>query len=207
MTFRRSRLVCLVVLCATLASLSMEGQSLKATAEASGPADPAKAADVLVSGAETDFISIIEAMPADKFDFAPSAEIFKQGRDVDFQGVRTFAQLVTHTIQANYFLWAKASGLKPEVDLARIPKLTNKDDIVAAAKASMAFGHKAAASITSANAFDSQPAPAGSRFGGIAFGVIHIRDEYGQMVEYLRMNGIAPPASKGKPLAKPVQKM
>jgi uncharacterized damage-inducible protein DinB len=30
------------------------------------------------------------------------------------------------------------------------------------------------------------------------FGVAHAYDHYGQMVEYLRMNGIVPPASRAK---------
>ena len=43
-----------------------------------------------------------QAMPADKYSFAPSAAIFVPGQTVKYDGVRTFAQIVTHTIQANY---------------------------------------------------------------------------------------------------------
>ena len=36
----------------------------------------------------------------------------------------------------------------------------------------------------------------GTRGGQAAFGIAHFMDHYGQMVEYLRMNGIVPPASR-----------
>jgi hypothetical protein len=174
-----------------------------------GQLDPAKAADSLIAAAETDFIRLLEAMPADKYAFAPSAGLFKSPDSVAFAGTRTFAQLVTHTVQQNFSQWANASGLKPEIDIQSIGSMTAKDDIVAAAKASIAFGHKAAATLTPANAFDavrSRPAMPLTRITGMAYGVIHLRDEYGQMVEYARMNGVVPPASEGRPAANPSNK-
>jgi len=36
-----------------------------------------------------------------------------------------------------------------------------------------------------------------SRLHRATFAVAHAFDHYGQMVEYLRMNGIVPPASRG----------
>ncbi len=95
--------------------------------------DPAKAADVLISTADKDFLSLIEAMPEDKFDFAPSPSLFKNEKGA-FDGVRKFPQLATHTIEANYFFWSAASGLRPDVDSAAIGKLKSKGEILAAAK-------------------------------------------------------------------------
>lgn len=174
-----------------------------------GNLDPAKAADALISGAESDFIRLLEAMPADKYSFAPSAGLFKSPDGVAFAGTRTFAQLVTHTVQANYSVWAGASGLKPDADLQAIAAMTSKEDIVKAAKASIEFGHKAAATLTPANAWEavrSRPNMPLCRITGMAYGVVHLRDEYGQMVEYARMNGIVPPASDGRPAANPNNK-
>jgi hypothetical protein len=174
-----------------------------------GQLDPAKAADALITGAESDFIRLLEAMPADKYSFAPSPALFKSPDAVAFTGTRTFAQLVTHTVGSNFIIWSMASGLKPDVDVAAIANMTSKDDIVAAAKASIAFGHKAAATLTSANAWDavrSRPNMPLTRITGMAYGVIHLRDEYGQMVEYARMNAVVPPASEGRPPANPANK-
>jgi uncharacterized damage-inducible protein DinB len=140
----------------------------------------------------------VKAMPEDKYGFAPSAAIFAPSQTTVFPTVRTFAQQATHVAQANYSMFATASGLKPDVDVKAIGSLTKKDDIVAALAGSFAFGRKAVATITAANAFEvlkSQEPGLQTRATLAEFAVAHANDHYGQMVEYLRMNGIVPPAS------------
>jgi len=137
-------------------------------------------------------------MPAEKFGFAPSASIFVPGQKTDFATVRTFAQQATHVAEANYFFYGIISGLKPDVDVSGIEKLTKKEDIVAALAGSFSFAHKAIATLTAANAFEviKSPEPGfQTRATLAAFGIAHAWDHYGQMVEYLRMNGVVPPAS------------
>ena len=56
--------------------------------------------------------------------------------------------------------------------------------------------HKAIDTITAANAFDSLGKDKGTRAGMAAFCIAHSMDHYGQLVVYLRMNGIVPPASR-----------
>jgi len=117
----------------------------------------------------------------------------------EFATVRTFAQQVTHVAEANYYFYSVVSGLKPDVDMKGILKLTNKDDAVAALAGSFAFAHKAIATLTPANTFEvlkSEEMGLQTRGTLAAFGVAHGFDHYGQMVEYLRMNGIVPPASR-----------
>jgi uncharacterized damage-inducible protein DinB len=170
---------------------------------ASGPAAgaiaaPAAAFDSQLSIIEFEMMGAVKAMPADKFDFAPSQAIFVPGQKTEFATVRTFAQQATHVAQANYFFYSVVSGLKPDVDMEGLPKLTKKDDVVAALAGSFAFAHKAIATLTPANAFEvvKLPEPGMWTRGTLAaFGVAHAFDHYGQMVEYLRMNGIVPPAS------------
>ena len=91
-----------------------------------------------------------------------------------------------------------ACGIKPDVDMRAIAKLTTKDECVKALADSFAFGHKALATVTSANAFESIKGADGmhTRVTVADFAVAHGYDHYGQMVEYLRMNGIVPPGSK-----------
>jgi hypothetical protein len=156
--------------------------------------NPAKILDTSVTQIETLWMGAANAMPADKYSFAPSAAMFAPGQKVKYDGVRTFAQLATHTIQANYGIFSALSGLKPDVDVKSIADLKSKDDIVKALAATFAFAHKAVATITPANSFLSirgLQTPA-SLF---ASAIGHAEDEYGQAVEYLRMNGIVPPAS------------
>src|ERR1700723_4239854 len=143
-------------------------------------------------------MSAVKAMPADKFDFAPSQAIFVPGQKTEFATVRTFAQQATHVAQANYF-YGTLLGLKTDVDLKALSTLTKKDDVVAALAGSFAFAHKAIATLTPANVFEviKTPEPFFATRGTLAgFGVAHAFDHYGQMVEYLRMNGIVPPASR-----------
>jgi hypothetical protein len=163
-----------------------------------GPIDPAKSLDTAVTGLEKLWIGAASAMPADKYSFAPSAAIFVPAQATKYEGVRTYAQLVTHTIQANYRYFSLIGGIKPDVDVTAIGKLTTKDDILKALADTFAFAHKAVANVTVANAFDAVQGRPGSnqtRVTAFAGAIAHGEDEYGQAVEYLRMNAIIPPAS------------
>ena len=166
--------------------------------KAGGVVTPVIAVDAQLKLIEGEMMGAVKAMPADKYNFAPSAAIFVPGQKTEFATVRTFAQQATHVAQANYFFYMTISGMKPDVDMQGMAKLTSKDDIVAALQASFDFAHKAIATLTPANAFEvvQTPEPALMTRATLAqFGVSHAFDHYGQMVEYLRMNGIVPPAS------------
>ena len=163
---------------------------------------PAEALNSLLSMTESQMISLVKAFPADKYGFAPSAALFAPGQQTEYAGVRTFGALVIHVAQANYALGSHLSGLKPNIDLTLLPKLIYKDEIIAALEDSFAFDHKAIGTITNANAFEDigGRTPSGAtipstRSTQAAYIAVHASDEYGQMVEYLRMNGIGPPAS------------
>lgn len=166
--------------------------------ESASMVTPAVALNAELNLIEGEMMGAVKAMPADKYDFAPSASIFVPGQKTEFATVRTFAQQATHVAQANYSLFSAMSGLKPDVDTKALGTLTKKDDIVAALAASFAFGHKAIATLAVANAFEvvKGPEPGLQTRSTLAgFVVSHAFDHYGQMVEYLRMNGIVPPAS------------
>jgi len=160
-------------------------------------ADPAKALDAMLSLFEGEVTGVAKTMPADKFSFAPSAAIFKPEQGVKFDTVRTFAQQLTHILQANYYFYAAVGDLKPGTDMKAISRLSSKDDILAALAASFVFAHKAIATLTPQNAFEAIKPIDGqnSRATLAAFGVAHGFDHYGQLVEYLRMNGLVPPGS------------
>ncbi len=159
--------------------------------------DPVKAYDSQLNIVESEMMGVVKAMPADKYGFAPSAAIFVPAQTVKFDGVRTFAEQATHVAQANYSFAAAISGVKPDVDVAAIGKMTNKDDIVAALAGSYSAMHKAIGTLTVANAFEvikTQEPGLQTRGTLVAFTVGHCFDHYGQMVEYLRMNGLVPGA-------------
>ena len=162
------------------------------------PMDPAKAEDAMLTAFEGELTGVVKAMPADKFSFAPNAAVFAPGEGSKFEGVRTFAQQVTHLIEANYYFYSLIGGTKPDVDMKTIEAMTSKDQLVPALAASFTFAHKAVMTITPANAFVTIKGADGvnTRATLASFGVAHGFDHFGQMVEYLRMNGVVPPGSK-----------
>jgi DinB superfamily len=193
----------MIAMSLALAASSVVATAQMATGANAGPAAgtivaPSKAVDSHLSLIEMEMMGAVKAMPADKFGFAPNAAIFAPGQATEFATVRTFAQQATHVAQGNYFFYTTVAGIKPDVDVAGIAKLTKKDDVVAALAASFVFAHKAIATLTAANAFEvvTIPEPGFYTKATLAeFGVSHAFDHYGQMVEYLRMNGLVPPAS------------
>ncbi|WP_260177601.1 DinB family protein [Tunturibacter empetritectus] len=175
---------------------------LQAQGDAQGPkiaagtiVEPAKSFDGMLSDFEKQFVPLAEAMPAEKYDFAPSAAIFVAGQGSEYTKVSTFRQMVLHVASANYYYGSMVGGMKPDVDVKALADIKNKDAAVAAVKASFVFAHKAVATLTAQNAFESVKGTntRASLAGGL---VAHASDHYGQLVEYLRMNGIVPPASR-----------
>jgi uncharacterized damage-inducible protein DinB len=108
---------------------------------------------------------------------------------------------VKHIAASNYFIWSPLTGDKlPEglKDGNGPENLKNKTEIMQFLKDSFALGHKAAATLTAQNMLQSPEHSKSTRLHLAEFGVAHAYDHYGQMIEYLRMNGIVPPASRGK---------
>ena len=173
--------------------------------------EPARSLDAAVTGLEKQLVPLAEAMPADKYNFAPSGDLFKPGGTVDYKGVRTFGQQLAHIIQANDFFFLGVQGMgKPDAamtaKLAAIGKLTEKEDLIKALKESFVAAHEAVATLTPENAWDHAGRNAtDTRAEEVTHALGHSYDIYGQLVEYLRMNGIVPPASEGRPLANPVK--
>jgi uncharacterized damage-inducible protein DinB len=150
---------------------------------------PSASYDKLLSDLEKGFVDAAEAMPADKFSFAPSVP------GGEFNGVRTFAGEVKHVAQANYYFFGgNMSEADRKTTSDAIEKLTSKDDIIKALKDSFVVAHQYIAAITDENSF--VMTKNGTPAGQAAFGIAHLMDHYGQMCVYLRMNGIIPPASR-----------
>jgi len=181
------------------------GQSTNTAAPASVPQAPpsppptiASAVDSEISNIERQIIDVAEAMPEDKYNFSPES-LNIPGSDI--KSVRRFAVQVKHVAASNYFIWSHLTGDKlPEglKDGNGPENLKTKADIIKFLQDSFALGHKAAATLTTENMLQTAEGSKSSRLHLATFGVAHAFDHYGQMVEYLRMNGIVPPASRGK---------
>ena len=186
-----------VLIVAMLAACSFPGQAQAGNAASAvgQTVSPSKAADALLNGLEKEMMGVARAMPADKFDFTPASLGIPGAR---FTGVRTFGEEAKHVAVANFRIYEMVGGVKPDRNVNAIATLKTKDEIVGALAASFAFAHQAIATLTPENASAAiQGGPfVSTRESLAAYGVAHGRDHYGQMVEYLRMNGLVPPGSK-----------
>jgi len=157
----------------------------------------ASVVDGEISGIEKEIVAAAEAMPEDRFNFSPESLKIPGS---EYKGVRTFAGQVKHVAVANHFFWAPLTGdTVPDAwEHENAPEnLKSKAEIIQFLKESFALGHKAAATLTADNILQSAGKSKSTRLFLATFGVAHAYDHYGQMVEYLRMNGIVPPASRG----------
>jgi hypothetical protein len=198
-------------LCLSLATFAV-GQAWSAPDKPAAPAKPAPAPDQppprltiaqimdrQLTALEKEFVPAAEAMPDDKFGFAPT-----QG---EFKSVRTFALQIKHVAHTNFMEFAGLLGEKlpanvdPKEDNGP-DKMTSKAEILKYLKDSFAIGHRAMATLTEANLTErlpnqfGGPGPGPTHLGAASLTLWHSFDHYGQMVEYLRMNGIVPPASR-----------
>ncbi|HET6215741.1 MAG TPA: DinB family protein [Acidobacteriaceae bacterium] len=183
-----------------VASASGQARDYKDTytsSEAGKPMAPAKALDVMLTQLETQVLAAAQAMPAEKYGFAPTAETFAPGSPAKYGTVRTFAGELTHIAGANYNFYSKVSGAAPPAAAKQVRDLKTKDEILAALKQSFAYGHAQIMTITPQNAFIGIQGADGFHTPATvaAFAVAHGYDHYGQIVEYLRMNGVVPPGS------------
>jgi hypothetical protein len=165
-------------------------------AQTAAPPPVGKIFDQQLSMIEREFVPLAEAMPADKFDFAPTAG--------EFKGVRTFGQQVSHTAAIIYAVSASVLEEKNPTDVGKDENgpatLKTKDDIVKYLKDAIGYGHKAMGKLTDANLTELVPSAFGSgrapRVSMASAAIWHSFDHYGQAVVYARMNGIIPPASR-----------
>ena len=155
------------------------------------------ALQILLKLTEKVIVSAADAMPADKYGFAPT--------DGEFRGVRTFGQMVKHLSATNYILAAAALGEEPPVDAGDElgpEAVKTKAEIRNYLTGSFARLDKAIEAIGQKNTpVKSSPisplkAAEVTRLALVMESLAHAFDHYGQMVEYLRMNGVVPPASR-----------
>jgi|ERR1700733_2656881 hypothetical protein len=151
--------------------------------------------DKTFKSAEGEFVGAADAMPEDKYSFAPTSG--------EFKGVRTYAQQIKHVAAVNYLIGGAILGEKPPLELGGEngpDSVKTKADVMKFLKDSFVYAHKAMASIDEKNMVASIKSPFGqgdtTRLAMGAILISHPFDHYGQMVVYLRMNGIVPPASR-----------
>ncbi len=188
-----------LVLLTSLMIATLSSVAFAANPQAAGEKEKptfASVYDHALSSLEKEVVEAAEAMPEDKFDFAPTGP-------GEFKGVRTFAMQVKHIAVANYAYGSAILGEKSPIPLGGPngpDNISSRADSLKYLKDSFAYAHKALASINESNVLTPTKGPFGDRPTtrlAMATSILsHPFDHYGQMVIYLRMNGIIPPASR-----------
>jgi uncharacterized damage-inducible protein DinB len=173
-----------------------------------GPPTITSVLDTQLTIVQFEIVGAAKAMPEDKYGFAPT--------NGEFKGVRTFAQELKHIATANdrFFdsIIGKTSPVAPDEGIGSNgpDAVQTKDQIIQYLNDSFEQGHKAIATITADNMVTPLANPAvpflRTRAALAIFASAHAMDHYGQIVEYLRDNGIVPPASAQRAPANPPAK-
>ena len=155
--------------------------------------------EYLLQFTERKVLALAEAMPAEKYGFAPTAG--------EFNGVRNFREQLKHIAADNYLDGATLlADQSPPGHLgpgeSGPASVKTKAEVIAYVKDSFAYLHRAVRTMDDGNVPLRRPnfLPYGpavtTRLLIMLANIGHTNDHYGQLVEYLRMNGIVPPASR-----------
>jgi uncharacterized damage-inducible protein DinB len=183
------RLVILLMLAVSLPSVSFAQTTGAGYADALTPslAGVAKAMHATI---RRDIAESAQGMPADEYSFRPTPES------------RTFAQLVGHLINANWFFCSQAKH-EQSPGTMNYEQVSDKDALVKALNESLAYCDEAYASTTDAN-FTAPVqmtggvgmGPASTVRGAILmFNTTHNNEHYGNLVVYMRLKRHVPPST------------
>jgi DinB superfamily len=140
----------------------------------------------ILPGRQKNTVAAVEAMPADKFNYKPTADQM------------TFGHLVVHIAETNDLLCSKAADVPaPKVDLVK--ETDSKDKLVAAVKASFDFCSDALAKMDDSRLAETTeifPGRQGSRAWASMILAGAWADHYAETAMYLRLNGVLPPTAK-----------
>ncbi|MEJ2544148.1 MAG: DinB family protein [Calditrichaceae bacterium] len=144
---------------------------------------------------EQSFIGLADAMPAENYRFKPTGG--------EFENVRTFGEQVKHVACANFAFFNQIEKIEPPAECWKggPDSAETKEELMKYLKDSFDYAKRVLKTMTSENALDLASGPYGgesTRIGLTTMAIWHLSDHYGQLVVYLRMNGIIPPASRPK---------
>lgn len=132
-------------------------------------------------------IGVAEAMPAEKYGYKPTEE------------VGTFADQVKHVCMAMRILLANAEGKHVPMEQVNLDGLKTKEEILAELRKRVDEGAAVIRRVsgkTDGDAVESQFFGRTTRRFLVVQAIAHDNNHYGQLVMYLRLNGITPPASR-----------
>jgi uncharacterized damage-inducible protein DinB len=140
---------------------------------------------VFYSMAKQDILRSAEKVPEDKYSFRPT------------DSVRTVGQLFAHVADGQYEMCGGAAGKDDNKNVEQTAK--SKPEIIAALKTAFAYCDAIYSDMTDAKAAELISAGGGAKITRLAmldFNVAHTMEHYGNLVTYMRIQGIVPPSSE-----------
>ena len=138
--------------------------------------------------AATEIIDVAAAMPEEKYAYKPTPEI------------ATFGDQLVHVAGLTQRFIDSAKGTKSE---AAHPHKMTKAEVIGLLKQTFQTGEQMLGSLTDAQLLEPVKFPFGdrtvSRFTFWQGPLYQVRNHYGQLVVYLRMNGVVPPTTARRP--------
>lgn len=152
------------------------------------PANPlVMSSKVFYMNAKQDILRSADKMPEAKYSFKPT------------DSVRTYGQILAHVADGQYEFCGAAAGNHDMKGVEQ--KAKTKADIVAALKTAFAYCDAIYDKMTDAQAEQMIPAFGGakiSRLSMLDFNVAHTMEHYGNLVTYMRIEGLVPPSSESR---------
>jgi len=150
----------------------------------------ARVAKAMHATIRRDLAEAAESMPADEYSFKPTPD------------VRSFAQLVGHVINANWFFCSQARQ-QASPNNANNETLTDKAALVKALNESLAYCDQAYTDTTDANFNEAVRMTGGVGMGPattvrgaiLMFNTTHNNEHYGSISIYMRLKGHVPPST------------
>jgi uncharacterized damage-inducible protein DinB len=182
-----------VALSAVGKSETPQSSAIKQSTQDDIPKSIAESVGFTLQFTEGNFLALAEAMPEDKYSFIPTT-----GK---FDDARSFGEQVKHVACAQFAFFNEFEGKKPPDDCEKgghDPAKT-KAELIKYLEDSFDYSNRVLATLTEKNALDrveGRYAAPNTKLGISVAAVWHITDHYGQLVEYLRLNGIVPPMTQ-----------
>jgi uncharacterized damage-inducible protein DinB len=184
---------CSVALSAAAKSKVLQESGSKPGQQDDVPKSIAESVSKTLQFAEGNFLAVAEVMPESKYAFVPTGG--------NFDGIRSFGEQVKHVACAQFAFFNEFEGKKPPDDCERgghDPAKT-KAELIEYLKDSFDYSNRVLTTLNAKNALErveGRYAGPSTKLGISVVAVWHITDHYGQLVEYLRMNGIVPPMTQ-----------
>src|SRR6202050_1200262 len=161
------------------------------------PKTPSEGIGATIGFAQKGFLSVAEAMPEDKYGYIPTGG--------NFEGVRSFGEQIKHVACFQVAFFNQIEGKTPPDACERGGPSTakTKAELIKYLQDSFDYGNKVLATINAQNENDrveGRYAGPDTKLGMASIALWHITDHYGQLVVYLRLNGIVPPPTQRHPL-------